>query len=124
MGRFESGLGNLQPIRLDQVYEKWTRNIPNIRIGLDILGHRLNRSELSDDFGFEEQHRRNQPQTQRTHLTCHNHNPKQAQSNNTKNTTNPNLRSKSNSIENSKPKSKTQIKYQKHYRGYKGRDLR
>ena len=72
MGRFESGLGNLQPIRLDQVYEKWTCNKLNIWIGLDILGHRLNKSELSDDFGFEEQHRRNQPHTQRTHLTCHN----------------------------------------------------
>ena len=103
MGRFESGLGNLQPIRLDRVYEKWTRNKLNIWIGLDILGHRLNRSELSNDFGSEEQHRRNQPQTQRTHLTCHNNNPKQVQSNNTKNTTNLNLRFKSNSIETANP---------------------
>ena len=115
-GLVRIGFGvNLQPTQLDWVYEKWTRNRPNIRIGPDISGHRLSGLKLSGDFGSKEQHRRNQPQTQRTHLTCRNHNPKQEKSNNTKNTIDPNLSFKSNRTKNTKPKSKTQIKYQKHY---------
>ena len=67
------------------MYEKWTRNRPNIRIGLDSSAHRLSGLESSGVSGLKNNIEEINPK-HKEHISHVNHNPKLEKSNNTKNT--------------------------------------